>query len=168
MAPKKRILPKRRLTPYGKRIKYPKSEPKLFAVEKIVGRRVVEGKVEYLLKWKGYSDADNTWEAEENLHCPDLIETFLNSHNVSLSDSSTSNEQRDSGDNARGFARGQEPERIIGAQQSSGGLMFMMKWKDSDETELVPAKEANVRCPQMVIAFYEEIITWNSPEGEAQ
>ncbi|KAM4818619.1 chromobox protein homolog 3-like [Thomomys bottae] len=168
MAPKKRILPKRRLTPYGKRIIYPKPEPKLFAVEKILDRRVVEGKVEYLLKWKGYSDADNTWEVEGNLHCPELVENFLNSRNASLSDGSRSNEQRDAGDNPRGFGRGREPERIISAEQSSGGLMFVMKWKDSDETELVPAKEANVRCPQIVIAFYEEIITWNSSEDQAQ
>jgi len=50
-----------------------------FVVEKILNKRVGEGGIEYLVKWKNYEDNDenNTWEPIRNLEsCSDLIDAM--------------------------------------------------------------------------------------------
>lgn len=47
-----------------------KNDPnKLYEIEEILDNRYNEtlGTKEYLIKWKGYSDSDNTWEVEKNI-----------------------------------------------------------------------------------------------------
>ena len=45
-----------------------------YSVEKIVDKRKTKnGKIEYLLKWKGYGDTDNTWVPKEKMNCDQLI-----------------------------------------------------------------------------------------------
>ncbi|TKC39135.1 hypothetical protein EI555_001915, partial [Monodon monoceros] len=155
-------------------------EEEEYVVGKVLDHRVVKGQVEYLLRWKGFLDEDDTWEPEENLDCPDLIAEFLQSQETAHetdkseggkrkadSDSEDKGEEskpkkKEESEKPRGFAQGLELEWIIGATDSSGELMFLMKWENSDEADLGPAKEANVKCPQVVISSYEERLTWHS------
>merc|ERR1712130_691773 len=127
------------------------------------------GKTEYFIKWKGYdNEEDNTWEPQENLDCGDKIQDFekqrkdkeakaAGSKGEKRKSETTKKEEpkekkKEKDDNKpRGFARGLTAERIIGATNDPGELFFLIKWKGSDEADLVPAKEANVKIPQIVI-----------------
>jgi len=164
------------------------SEGEEYEVEKILERRVRKGKTEYLIKWKGYdNEEDNTWEPQENLDCEDKIVDFEKQRKDKEAKEAADKEAKAAGskgekrkseaagkkeepkekkkkekdDNKpRGFARGLTAERIIGATNDPGELFFLIKWKGSDEADLVPAKEANVKIPQIVIKFYEERLNW--------
>jgi len=260
-----------------------------YVVEKILDRRVNHkkgGRVEYFLKWKNYSEADNTWEPEEHLDCPELIAAFekewkgkqnskksrgkkrskseeensekrkskndsddeddnkseekdnlkpeydsddddipskrRKSNDAALdkdkdadtenskksvseekpkvnkakgNDSSDSEDEKENSkkdtksksmpkgkkkttksdtkkkndklEDNTAFSKGYEAEKIIGASDSSGELMFLMKWKGIDEADLVPARKANIICPQVVISFYEKRLTWHSPDEDS-
>lgn len=163
-------------------------EEEEYSVEKVLDKRVRGGVVEYFLKWKGYGEEDNTWEPEANLDCPELIEAFEVARKkeeekkeeakkkkrpsaVAPGEESAKKKPKkavEEDNRPRGFDRGLDAEKIIGATDSSGELMFLMKWRGTDEADLVPARQANTRCPQVVIKFYEERLTWHSSNTEEE
>ena len=50
---------------------------KYYEVEEIIGKKKIRGKYYYLVKWKGYSLNESTWEPLENLdYANELIEEF--------------------------------------------------------------------------------------------
>ena len=126
--------------------------------------------------FQGFGPEENTWEPKENLDCPELIKAFEDKLKLKKEMSKRKSGAAKDGDseepaakklqedniNPRGFDRGLQPERIIGATDSSGELMFLIKWKGSDEADLVTARQANTKCPQVVIQFYEERLSWHT------
>jgi len=194
-------------------------EEEEYVVERVVDKRKTSKGVEYFLKWKGYSDRDNTWEPLENLDCDDLIKAFearladkkAKKHEKSfkrdksrekekekktkrkLSDSEVRKESGKmgpsinaqekyihnvfficTGDSKKSrseilppFERGLKAESILGITDSSGELMFLIKFEGVEEPDLVSAREANVRIPQTVIKFYEAHLAWSSLSTDA-
>jgi hypothetical protein len=150
-----------------------------FIVEKILKMRTTKkGKVQYLLKWKGFPDSENTWEPAENLECPELIAAFMAEQkekqqtSISSGKRSLSNEVNNNTSSTKrprveyeqtGYNRGLVPEMLMGATDIyDGELMFLVKWKGVSKPELVPSRIVNKQSAQLVIKFYEDRLTWNS------
>ena len=52
-----------------------------YEVEDILDSRFYRRQFQYLVKWKGYGDGDNTWEPADNCaHAPEIIENFHRRH----------------------------------------------------------------------------------------
>ncbi|CAG2059817.1 unnamed protein product [Timema podura] len=142
-------------------------------------------KKEYFLKRKGNPHDDNTWEPDENLDCPELTlanEVALKNKEIDTKKTEPKKKDNKKADTKksknsteskpspkivknfyrrpRGFDRNLTAEKIIGATNCSGELIFLMKWCGSDEVDLVPSCEANVKCPQIVIEFYQGCLKW--------
>ena len=48
-----------------------------FEVECVRSYRIVNGKRQFLVHWRGYNDESDTWEPEENLsNCSELVDEF--------------------------------------------------------------------------------------------
>jgi len=121
-----------------------------YVVERVVDKRTHRGKTEYLIKWKGWSHQDNTWEPVENLaHCPNLITEYEALYNdeplASTSKSSPSKKSRGKD--------GKEVERIIGMVEIQGESTMLVKWDGVQEAELVPEKKMKAEFQQEVTNY---------------
>lgn len=49
----------------------------VYSVERILGKRIRNGTVEYLVKWAEYPESYATWEPETNILSPELVEKYV-------------------------------------------------------------------------------------------
>ncbi|CAF2207827.1 unnamed protein product [Rotaria magnacalcarata] len=165
-----------------------------FEIERIVDKRYRNDRLEYLIKWRGYPDSQNTWEPSSNVEGEQESELLaeyeishkqqqqkmLNSGPRSAINNFSPNKRRNeevnnntmkkrplggtsglqSSNTSSGFDRGFEAEKALGATDSAGELMLLVKWRHSDEADLVPARIVNAKCPALVIQFYEQHSFW--------
>lgn len=51
-----------------------------YEVENIVGHKFKGKKKLFKIRWKNYDESQDTWEPEEDLSCPEIIEQYLEEH----------------------------------------------------------------------------------------
>ncbi|XP_012681529.2 histone-lysine N-methyltransferase SUV39H1-A isoform X2 [Clupea harengus] len=55
-----------------------------YEVEYVADYMKQNGKEYFLIKWKGYSESENTWEPRKNLKCPKLLKVFMSDLDAAL------------------------------------------------------------------------------------
>merc|ERR1711981_754602 len=145
-------------------------EETVYEVEQIDDDRLIKGKKQYFIKWRNFPVSDNTWEPEENLDCPDLIARYEDMKKQKQSIGATAGNTSENlqgtllptGAGPVGFARGLKPEKIMGATDATGKLYYLIKWEHSDRCDLVKNSECHEKCPNLVIKYLEERLTWKT------
>uniref|UniRef100_A0A1B6J960 Chromo domain-containing protein n=2 Tax=Homalodisca liturata TaxID=320908 RepID=A0A1B6J960_9HEMI len=59
-----------------------------------------------------------------------------------------------------GFERGLEIESIEGATLVEDTTLLLIKWKGVNEAELIPSTVLRMKCPQLLIQFYQKRLNW--------
>ncbi|XP_033923848.1 chromobox protein homolog 2 [Melopsittacus undulatus] len=102
----------------------------VFAAECILSKRLRKGKLEYLVKWRGWSSKHNSWEPEENILDPRLLLAFQKKEH----EKEVQNRKR--GKRPRGRPRKHvEPEMPVKTKSSSSSSSTSSSSSSSDEED---------------------------------
>ncbi|ELA41821.1 uncharacterized protein VICG_01173 [Vittaforma corneae ATCC 50505] len=155
----------------------------VFDVERILDDRVVKGKKQYLIKWIGYPDSENTWEYEENLMCEEMLKSYMDTKTKKESEKKTKEKQNAKKTSTRSKAAlesnkpAAEPksalvplitnewhneiEKVIGASINEYGVIeieYILKKNGQNATS--PSDVLKYKAPLKLIEFYEENLSF--------
>ena len=151
-----------------------------YEVEKIIGRRKIKNKYEYLIKWKGYSIDESTWEPEDKLFTINyLIEEYDNlcdekekknkncnkkKSNVNLIETNKDLNLEDSSNNNNPyFLIDDSLDKILAIKLEKNELIGIVERKSKDGkvyTEKISTEDIKKINPWILVDFYESKISF--------
>ena len=168
------------------------NENDYYTVEEIINRRKINGKYEYLIKWKGY-DGQNTWEPIQNLQSiKDVIKEYdqlyesINKSNIQIKNRNTflkqkrkkirnNNENKNKKDLTKKRGGYDNPyiivdnsiEKIVNVSKEEGDFIAEYLKKDINGNYIknkMKTKELKKINPWVLINYYESRIRFNKEE----
>jgi len=177
-------------------------EAEVYEVETVLDHNTRKNKTYYLIKWKGYSEEESTWEDEDNVFAEELLKEYwakTNSEEAKQKEtrrgrkraaaaahptptrkettkartSTTPKKAKATRDKIEEeFDHDEDWESLVSGVETvtrddkTGDLLVYLKWKNGD-TSRHPAREANIKCPQKMLKFYEQRLTFAAPQPKS-
>ncbi|XP_037938187.1 chromo domain-containing protein cec-4 [Teleopsis dalmanni] len=156
------------------------AEPE-YEVEAVIDKKVEKGATYYLLTWKGYPKEDATWEPEDSISCPDLVEKFNKKRaaestkgskkgvdaskkgstkkDLKKTASSKAAKAKNGGqaDAKEGEATEYEVEKIVDYATEKSGRIFRIRWKGYRPKHDTWEPEDNLTCPELIEKFLKQV-----------
>lgn len=155
----------------GKKVNKPPKDD--YEVEKIINSKLEKGKKVFLIRWKGYTAKDDTWEPLASLNCPELIKAFEKNQNggkggkggkggrggkgakggKGKNQKVVDDDEDDENENEPDY----EVEKIIEEKTERGKKMYLVKWKGYSHSDNTWEPESSLSCPDLVAAYKKSV-----------
>jgi hypothetical protein len=124
----------------------------------------LNGELIFIMKWKDTELVEELNADKAKQIYPQLVIKFLEKHlewcdGTRIDSNNKINNNKNISLDDYNFKK-KIPERIFGSKYSDSELKFLIKWKDTNDAELVLAEIAYVKWPDIVISFYQSKIKW--------
>lgn len=131
-----------------------------YIIDKILDKKINDDfTVSYFIKWMGYSSSENSWEPYVNLkNVQPLIDDFEEKFNKRTKGEQVEDiEMKEVKEANKDIIMKKEPEKLIKMKTVNNNLFFVVRWKDSEETEET-YKFIRDNFPYLLISFFERRI----------
>ncbi|KAL5274889.1 hypothetical protein ACFFRR_001119 [Megaselia abdita] len=131
-----------------------------YEVKEVIDSKKEKNVLYYLIRWKGYTAADDTWERATDLSCDDLIASYIKKNqNKKTAQSATKQppkkrkkEEEEDADPEKEY----EVEKIISILETKKGNVFRIRWKGFRSTQDTWEPEENLNCKDLIEKFLKK------------
>uniref|UniRef100_A0A1I8MM84 Chromo domain-containing protein n=1 Tax=Musca domestica TaxID=7370 RepID=A0A1I8MM84_MUSDO len=157
-------------------------EEEEYEVKDIVGHKTERGVSYFLIRWKGYTKADDTWEAEDSLNCPEIIDKYKKKQAAAAATpkkgATPASKKGKKGAATPAAAKGNknakqkkqqqdddddeveeewEVDKIIDYAEEKKGRVFRIRWKGFGPKHDTWEPEENLNCKDIIDKFMKRM-----------
>lgn len=128
-------------------------------VKEVIDSKKEKNVLYYLIRWKGYTADDDTWERAADLSCDDLIAAFNKKNQNKKSAPAAATKQppkKRKKEENEDPEKEYEVEKIISMVEQKKGRVFRIRWKGYRPQQDTWEPEDNLNCKDLIEKFLEK------------